>query len=569
MKPNFNEEKKLWKRGIRHVVGLDEVGRGCEKPDAEVLTNNGWRFYKDITLEDKVLSYSDEGYMEWQKIEKIVEKDYDGNLIELKNRGINIVVTPDHYFPVLRRVFKRDKKDGNALKLVRYKMRPERKMVGELNKNDFIPRGGRWMGESKNNFMLPAIDSYKENSISIKLWVAFLGIFLSEGSVHYHQKSGSYKITISQSRMASPGKYKKISKLLMNLPFHFNSFENGFNCHHKQLYVYLKKLGDKYEKFVPVEFKNLHSDVLSILIEWMLLGDGSSYMGKNRKKVSTYYTVSEKLRDDFEEVLLKAGWTYHTVKRAVKDRYINGRLIKKENQVGCFEIRMRSNNKAHTKSLHKNEISYRGKVFCLQLYRYHNFFVRRGGTGYFTGNSLAGPVVAAAVIVRHNSPVVRTTGLKINDSKKLSEKQREYFYRLLTNHEDIMWSVGIVSEKVIDKINILEATKLAMQKAAQKVIARSDRAMLLLDGNFKIRSKVPQKSIIKGDAKVFSIAAASIIAKVTRDRLMQKMHKKFPQYEFAKHKGYGTALHIKHLKTFGPCKIHRKSFYPVSSIAKT
>ncbi len=190
---------------------------------------------------------------------------------------------------------------------------------------------------------------------------------------------------------------------------------------------------------------------------------------------------------------------------------------------------------------------------------------------------LAGPVVAAAIFLKKNCRVA----FKIKDSKKLSEKQREFFYEKLTTHPAIEWSVGMVSEKVIDKINILEATKLAMQKALEDVerkIALSHKScgrticgiidFLLIDGNFGIRAKIPQKSIIKGDQKVFSIAAASIIAKVTRDRLMQKMHKKYPDYGFNQHKGYGTALHIKNLKSFGPCKIHRKTFWPVANLAK-
>ncbi len=172
---------------------------------------------------------------------------------------------------------------------------------------------------------------------------------------------------------------------------------------------------------------------------------------------------------------------------------------------------------------------------------------------------LAGPVVAGAVIMRQNTKL----SLKINDSKKLSEKKRDFFYEKLTNHKDVRWGIGIVSEKVIDKINILEATKLAMQKAVKDLKINAD--FLLIDGNFGINAKIPQKSVVKGDQKVFSIAAASIIAKVTRDRIMQKMHKKYPAYGFDMHKGYGTALHVSNLKNFGPCAIHRKSFYPVKS----
>ncbi len=194
---------------------------------------------------------------------------------------------------------------------------------------------------------------------------------------------------------------------------------------------------------------------------------------------------------------------------------------------------------------------------------------------------LAGPVVAGAVCVSSSSyKFIKLKG--INDSKKLSEKQRDFFYEKLTNDKNIQWGIGIVSEKVIDKINILEATKLAMQKAINSLCPKLQSFgnqdivdFLLIDGNFKIDASrlrqsfgVPkQKSIIKGDQKVFSIAAASIIAKVTRDRIVRQMDTRYPQYEFKKHKGYGTVLHLKNIKKFGPCKIHRKSFYPINTFA--
>lgn len=176
---------------------------------------------------------------------------------------------------------------------------------------------------------------------------------------------------------------------------------------------------------------------------------------------------------------------------------------------------------------------------------------------------LAGPVVAAAVLVKKNAKI-NLKGIK--DSKKLTEKQRENFYKLLTSHKDIKWGVGIVSETVIDKINILEATKLAMKKS----FAKLNPDFLLLDGNFTLRQAqgknfiVRQKAIVGGDAKVFSCSAAGIIAKVTRDNLMQKYHLKYPEYGFAKHKGYGTKAHFAAIKKLGPCKIHRKTFYPVN-----
>lgn len=176
---------------------------------------------------------------------------------------------------------------------------------------------------------------------------------------------------------------------------------------------------------------------------------------------------------------------------------------------------------------------------------------------------LAGPVVAAAVYFTENFEIKNLKNFNINDSKKLSENRREEIYKFLVKNKDIKWGIGIVSEKVIDKINILQATKLAMTKSLKKLNAD----FILLDGNFELeKNNILQKSIIKGDAKVLSIAAASIIAKVTRDRLMQKYHKKYPEYNFSKNKGYGTRVHFACIEKLGPCKIHRKSFYPINRV---
>ncbi len=178
---------------------------------------------------------------------------------------------------------------------------------------------------------------------------------------------------------------------------------------------------------------------------------------------------------------------------------------------------------------------------------------------------LGGPVVASAVSIIKNCKLKIENFKKLRDSKKLSPKKREEFYKILTKHPAIEWGIGRVSEKVIDKINILEATKLAMVKAIRNLEEKIGRKVdfLLIDGNFTIDSLVPQKSIVKADEKVFSCASASVLAKVTRDRIMQKYHKKYPQYGFDKHKGYLTKLHQKMLKKYGPCKIHRMSFRPL------
>ena len=182
---------------------------------------------------------------------------------------------------------------------------------------------------------------------------------------------------------------------------------------------------------------------------------------------------------------------------------------------------------------------------------------------------LCGPVVACAVMIKNPKHEIRPqsifnrlgriSNLKLRDSKKLTAKAREKLYKTLTSHPGVWWGIGRVSEKIIDRINILEATKLAMKKAIEKLDKKPD--FLILDGNFKIDSKIPQKSIVKADEKVFSCAAASIIAKVTRDRIMRRYNDKFPGYEFDRHKGYPTKSQIRILKKYGKCGIHRNSFH--------
>jgi ribonuclease HII len=164
----------------------------------------------------------------------------------------------------------------------------------------------------------------------------------------------------------------------------------------------------------------------------------------------------------------------------------------------------------------------------------------------------AGPVVACAVILPKDCNI-----LYINDSKKLSEKRREELYDIIIK-EAVAYGIGIKDNNRIDEINILQATYEAMRKAISNLKVKPD--VLLNDAVTIPGVDIKQVPIIKGDAKSISIGAASIVAKVTRDRMMAEFDVKYPGYEFAKNKGYGTAAHIEGLKKYGPCEIHRRSF---------
>lgn len=165
---------------------------------------------------------------------------------------------------------------------------------------------------------------------------------------------------------------------------------------------------------------------------------------------------------------------------------------------------------------------------------------------------LAGPVCAAAVILPRD---IEITGL--NDSKKLTDKKRETLYDVICENA-LTYGIAFASVEEIESINILNAAMLAMNRAIEKLEPRPQLA--LIDGNRNSAINIPSRCVIKGDAKCADIAAASILAKVTRDRYMLEMAEKYPEYHFEKHKGYGTKLHYEALREYGPSEIHRPSF---------
>lgn len=187
------------------------------------------------------------------------------------------------------------------------------------------------------------------------------------------------------------------------------------------------------------------------------------------------------------------------------------------------------------------------KLACVSGYR------RIAGVDEAGRGPLAGPVVAAAVIFPADY-----SNSDINDSKKLTARQRDDLYKVIS-HDALAVGVGVAEADVIDRINILRASLQAMRDAVLELAVAPD--FILIDGLHNIAVQAPQKALVRGDALSVSIAAASIIAKVSRDRIMEIYHRQFPQYNFIKNKGYGTAEHRKILDEIGMCKIHRRSFH--------
>ena len=175
---------------------------------------------------------------------------------------------------------------------------------------------------------------------------------------------------------------------------------------------------------------------------------------------------------------------------------------------------------------------------------------------------LAGPVIAAAVILPENFSLMKFPFFeRLNDSKKLSARVRDELFLHITTQSDICWAIGEGSVEEIGEINILRATGLAMRRALEAISPRPAHA--LIDGLPMREIPMPQTALVGGDGLSLSIAAASVVAKVTRDRMMEELDQAFPQYGFARHRGYGTAYHLAMLREHGPCPHHRRGFAPV------
>lgn len=223
--------------------------------------------------------------------------------------------------------------------------------------------------------------------------------------------------------------------------------------------------------------------------------------------------------------------------------------LENQQQAGIIKLKEQYTKK---KKAFEIEVDRFNKMKRFELKAFQDGYTSIAGIDEVGRGPLAGPVVAASVILPQDIFIE-----KLNDSKKLSLKKREAIFEII-KEKALTYSIGIIDEKVIDEVNIINATRDAMVKAVQGLSIEPD--LLLIDAERLDKLKTKQVSIIKGDSLSISIAAASIIAKVTRDRIMDDYHTKYPEYGFINHKGYGTKEHIEAIKKYGLCPIHRTSF---------
>ena len=247
--------------------------------------------------------------------------------------------------------------------------------------------------------------------------------------------------------------------------------------------------------------------------------------------------------------ITKKSITEHAKTLNIDEAILYIKKVQQENDIKLDDLLKKYQ---HKKELIDKEIARYKDMTVYEESMYKEGYKFIAGIDEAGRGPLAGPVVAGVVILKKGEFI---EGL--NDSKKLSEKKREALFDEITK-KAVAYGVGIVDEKCIDEINILEATKLAMRKAIESMSVSPD--VVLIDAVTLDKLDIPQEAIVKGDSKSVSIAAASIIAKVTRDRIITNLADKYPQYGFDKHKGYGTKQHIDAIKKYGACDIHRKTF---------
>ncbi len=344
---------------------------GCYDEKTEILTDEGWKYFKDLNKTEKVAQVNSETMnMEWIKPTHYFEYDYNDKMIEIKTKSMDLLVTPNHNMFI---------SDETSFYKGKPKWRFERAdKIGRC----VIPQACNWASQPITEFVLPEIRYQKSRKILEKRFsgndfCAFMGIWLSEGCTTYPKQ---YRVEIAQSKKVNQKKYGEIEELLSRLPFNILEFDDRFRISSKQLFIYLRQFGKCRDKFVPEIIKNSSKEQIKIFLDWFLMGDGCKRKWKeNGNEIMRFGSMSETMIDDIQELLIKIGYSCTKYKR--KDGYCTVDTRTTKNNLDKNYSRIR---KEYIK-----EKNYNGKIYCIEVPT-HIIIVRRNGRVSLCSQSIYG-----------------------------------------------------------------------------------------------------------------------------------------------------------------------------------
>jgi len=358
------DEVSLYKSPYYSKSQISPYNPDCYDEKTEILTNKGWKYFKDLNKTELVATLNPKTLqIEYKKPSYYIEEFYEGEMYKIENKSIDFLVTPNHKFFVINRKSKR-----KCFKTI--------KELSKLKCPDWrIPKIGLWKGEKPKEIEIG------NKIFNTELFVAFLGIYLAEGSV----LSERYGIFISQKNIE---KREKIKELLNKMNLKFSEQKEGFAVHQWDLWGFCYPLGKSWEKYIPYPFKQLSFEYLQILLDWFLMGDGTIHKGQR-----IYYTSSKRLADDLQEILLKIGRNGKLQEKKIyNENYsiIDGRMIiGKRPLYEVIEKTSKYNyfHQPNKKQSYIKKVQYKGKIYCVEVEN-HIVCVRRNGKVSFSGNSL-------------------------------------------------------------------------------------------------------------------------------------------------------------------------------------
>lgn len=366
--------RELLKRGNGLFGSAEQTG--CYDEETEVLTRQGWKFWKDVTMEDEFCTLSRSRKIEYQRPIRLFKKKYSGKMIHFNTRNLDLKVTPNHNMLI--------ENQKGELSLIR----ADKYAFSSKIYHNGIPKRGIWLGKKQDLFELKGIEGTKccfgheypytspDRTFDTKDWMAFLGIFLSEGWYSkIKNRNKDYLFIISQKK---PHVRKQIKELFERMGIHYNEkiVKNGFGVHCKTLHSYLKQFGLQKVRFIPREVLELDKEYLEILYHWLMLGDGS--VSKNGQE--TYYTCSKQLASDVQELIIKLGYGSRIT---TKDKLYHGKINR------IYEVSKHVKSDKYWIQTHKKiEVeNYCGKIYCAEVPN-HTLMVRRNGKATWCGNSI-------------------------------------------------------------------------------------------------------------------------------------------------------------------------------------